>query len=349
MPVCTATHLSKHIKRVLDVYGRAGFRIRTILMDGEFEKVKPFLPTLECYTMAAKEHVSKAECTIYTLKERTRGLLVLLPFSHNPHRMKIEIVYFIVLWLNAFLVKSGISTIYSPRELLVHWKLDYKKHCRVLPGSYCEVHDKPVPTNTMVVRTQACIALGPTGNLQGSLKFYCLTTGRVLERCSFTVIPMPDRIIRPVNEIGAHEGQGRTFRFLDRRREPYSWTNKVMEDDADFQGLLKNEEEAVYPDTSAELPGVELETEEQYYALVLDEPETDFREFVEVALHITGINADDRIRTAHAAAARVAAYGNRPAVVEADEDKIVYEITFDLPDVGLPAPVPAFPWWRQSR
>ncbi len=42
--VRTATQLSKHIKRVLEVYGRAGFRMRTILMDGEFEKVKPFLP-----------------------------------------------------------------------------------------------------------------------------------------------------------------------------------------------------------------------------------------------------------------------------------------------------------------
>ena len=57
VPVRTATYLSKHIKRVLDVYGRASIRIRTILMDGEFEKVRPFLPTLECNTMAAKEHM----------------------------------------------------------------------------------------------------------------------------------------------------------------------------------------------------------------------------------------------------------------------------------------------------
>jgi hypothetical protein len=117
VPVRTAMHLSKHIKRVLDVYGRANFKIRTILMDGEFEKVKPFLPTLECNTTVAKEHVSKAERMIHTLKERTRGLLALLPFSHIPHRMKIKFMYFIVLWLNAFPVKSGISTIYSPQEL----------------------------------------------------------------------------------------------------------------------------------------------------------------------------------------------------------------------------------------
>jgi hypothetical protein len=73
VPVRTATSLSKHIKRVLEVYGRAGFRVRTIPMDGDFEKVKPLLPTLECNTTVAKEHVSKAECTIQTLKERMGG------------------------------------------------------------------------------------------------------------------------------------------------------------------------------------------------------------------------------------------------------------------------------------
>ena len=43
--------------------------------------------------------------------------------------MKIEFIYFIVLWLNAFPVKSGISSTFLPHELLVRWKLEYKKHC----------------------------------------------------------------------------------------------------------------------------------------------------------------------------------------------------------------------------
>ncbi len=55
--------------------------------------------------------------------------------------MKIEFVYFIVLWMNAFPVKTRISAVYLPRELLVWWRLDYKKHCCVLPGTYCEVHE----------------------------------------------------------------------------------------------------------------------------------------------------------------------------------------------------------------
>ena len=119
LPVRTALSLSKHMKRVLDVYGRAGFRVRTILMDGEFEKLKPLMPSVECNTTAAKEHVSEAERTIRTLKERVRGLLNTLPFENLPRRMKIEFIYFMVLWMNAFPVKSGVSDKISPRELLL--------------------------------------------------------------------------------------------------------------------------------------------------------------------------------------------------------------------------------------
>jgi hypothetical protein len=58
VPVQTAKCLGKHLKRVLEVYGQAGFRVRTVLMDGEFEKLEPIMPTIECNTTAAKEHVS---------------------------------------------------------------------------------------------------------------------------------------------------------------------------------------------------------------------------------------------------------------------------------------------------
>ncbi len=82
LPVRTALSLSKHMKRVLEVYRQAGFRIRTILMDGEFEKLKPLMSSVECNTTAAKEHVSEAERTIRMLKEHTRGLLGTLPFEN---------------------------------------------------------------------------------------------------------------------------------------------------------------------------------------------------------------------------------------------------------------------------
>ncbi len=142
----------------------------------------------------------------------------------------------------------------------MRWRLNYKKHCRVLPRTYCEAHDKPIPSNSMEPRTHETIAFGPTRNIQGSVKFYCLNTGWVLKHHLFTPMPMPDRIIKSVNAISQREGLGREFRFLNRQCEPFTWTNEVPEDDPKFQGLLENkDEEEVYPDILAELSGVTLE------------------------------------------------------------------------------------------
>jgi hypothetical protein len=245
VPVRMATSLSKHIKRVLLVYGQAGFRVRTILMDGEFEKINNLMPTVECNTTAVKEHASKVERMIRTIKEWMRGLITTLPFKHIPRRMKIEFVYFTVLvWLNAFPVKTRILATYSPWELLVRWWLDYAKHCWVMPRTYCEVHDEPVLSNTMTACTHKGIALEPTGNLQGSVKFYCLNTGRVLKWRSFTKMPMPTCVIKHVDTIRAWEKQGQEFQFVNWNKEPFGWTDEVQEDDPEFQGLLEDKEEA---------------------------------------------------------------------------------------------------------
>ncbi len=142
---------------------------------------------------------------------------------------------------------------------------------------------------------------------------------------------MPDRVIKRVNTIGEHEGQGRTFHFLNRRKEPYEWTNSVPKDDPEFQGLLDDEEEGAYPEISAKLPGVELEEEQRDFTPVTDEPEADFWELASAALHNAGINADNRIQAALGAAAE----HSTPAVIESDEDKLVYEVTFELPDAEL--------------
>jgi hypothetical protein len=53
-------------------------------MDREFEKLRNIMPTIECNTTAAKEHLSKAECLIRTVKEQIWGLIGMLPFNYIP-------------------------------------------------------------------------------------------------------------------------------------------------------------------------------------------------------------------------------------------------------------------------
>jgi hypothetical protein len=88
-----------------------------------------------------------------------------------PRLILIELIYHVVLWLNVFPLKSGVSANLSPRKLVIWHKLNFAKHCRVQFGSYCKVHDEPMPTNSMTTRTTPAIVLGSTGNLQGTYNF----------------------------------------------------------------------------------------------------------------------------------------------------------------------------------
>ena len=102
----------------------------TVLMDNEFEKLRNLVPTLAINTTAAKEHVPEIERKIRLIKERGRGILNTLPFKKMPRLMLIELVYHVVMWLNAFPAKSGVSETLSPREIVYRHKLDFAKHCK---------------------------------------------------------------------------------------------------------------------------------------------------------------------------------------------------------------------------
>ena len=70
---------------------------------------------------------------------------------------------------------------------------------------------------------------------------------------------MPNAIIKRVNKIDAKQKQGRTLAFTNRNKDVFPWADEVPEDDSEFQGLL--DDESPFPDISAELPGVELESD----------------------------------------------------------------------------------------
>ena len=91
-------------------------------MNGEFEKIQTHLPNVVCNSTAAREHVVEIERKIRVVKERTPGTKATLSFKKICRRMKIELIYFVLFWLNAFPSKTGVSRIYSPRELVLRLK-----------------------------------------------------------------------------------------------------------------------------------------------------------------------------------------------------------------------------------
>jgi hypothetical protein len=229
-------------------------------MDMEFEKLKAEMESVIVNTTAAREHVGDIERYIRVIKERGRSVSSQLPYKTSmPDQIVIHLIKFVVMWINALPHKNGVSSILSPREIVLRLKMDFKKHCRVKFGAYVEASPDDIITNTLRDRTEECIALGPTGNMQGSVACFNLDTGRVVTRRTITPLPMPDRIIRKVMKMGQRARQRRkqnmTLEFLDRRQRMFAWDDGAADID---EGLLEPDVSDT-ADIPAELPGIHLE------------------------------------------------------------------------------------------
>jgi hypothetical protein len=177
LPLRTVTQLSNSSMKIVRLYACTGFIVHIIMMDQEFDKVKDTCKMVELNTTVAHKHVGEIKCYIQTIKERSRALVLDLPYTKLPCQVVIHLVYFAFLWLNSLPVATGVSDKYSPREIILGRELDFKKYCKATFGSYTEAHNNPTITNTMHPCTFPVIFLGPTGNHQGTHKVFDIKTG----------------------------------------------------------------------------------------------------------------------------------------------------------------------------
>ena len=68
---------------------------------------------------------------------------------------------------------------------------DYERDCKVNVGSYVETSTDAIVTNDNKERTRSCVALGPVGNRQGSVKCFDIETGKLLHRHTVTQVLWP--------------------------------------------------------------------------------------------------------------------------------------------------------------
>jgi hypothetical protein len=154
-------------------------------MDNEFEKVCDHLPNINLNLPAAGEHDAEIKCRIRVIKERSRGLICTHPYPHLPQMMLVHLLHFVLMWLNNFTSNTGISSRWSPRELVIRHCLNYKHHCCAPFGAYCEVHeDHEEERYSMKPRGTPAICLGPTGNIQGTYIFLSLVSSLVIKQWS---------------------------------------------------------------------------------------------------------------------------------------------------------------------
>lgn len=76
---------------------------------------------------AKSKHVRDVKVTICTINKCFQANLDGLPFKYLPVRMIVKIVVLCITWHNAFPLKSGLSTDFSPRTIVTGMKVVFAK------------------------------------------------------------------------------------------------------------------------------------------------------------------------------------------------------------------------------
>ena len=172
--------LVTHINKIVSYYISKGLHVVTMFLDPEFKSLEEKVVITTLNTTGACDHIPEVERYIQVIKERMRAHHTKLPFPIFTRHIAIDLAKHVVMFLNAFPPKSGLSKTYSPRKIMTGKSLDWKKSCKLHFRAYTQVHDDINVTNTLEERTQGEICLGPIGNLQGTYNFFSLRSGKKL-------------------------------------------------------------------------------------------------------------------------------------------------------------------------
>ena len=201
-------------------YGTHGFRVKRIHCDGEFlPLLDPIKNDLQIQLDAgpAQEHANTAERFIRTLGERIRAAWHATPFLVMPKVMVDELVAHIAIALTLFPAAEGISSIYSPRQIVTGRTISYNDF-KYNFGSYCLGHHAEKTKNNPEPRGLDCIYLRPIlENTQGGHKLYDLTSKKVITRQYVTPLPLPPAVVDIVHQKAYSEGM-KPLKFHNRAK-----------------------------------------------------------------------------------------------------------------------------------
>ena len=273
------------LSRVILTYLNAGFVIHCIHADSEYETLleqfKNSSPSIDYNLASTDEHVPAAERNNRVIKERIRATFHSLPFKALPILCIRELASESANKLNFFPPADGISKYFSPREIMSHQRLDYKKHCSIPQFSYVQAHEDTYPKNSQKARTLDCIYLRPADSMQGGHVLYHMVTKSVIRRPKVTVIPITTSVIEAVERLAKADGMtglvlnskdGTKFydsswiagvEYTQNENEQY---DDVFEDSDYEQGDEEEDEDLVYDEE-------EPEAEEQTIDPIQEEPE----------------------------------------------------------------------------
>ena len=153
---------------------------------------------------ANNEHEPYIERYHHLLQERMRGLLVNSAFNKLPKMLLRALAKYATFYLNHLPWNSGVSKTLSPAYIVSGQRLDYKNHCQLEFLEYIQVLNQS--DNTIKPRTSPALNLGPTGNDQGTHRFYNLASERIVHRLHWTSAPKPEGVEEAIQKLAKKEG-----------------------------------------------------------------------------------------------------------------------------------------------
>ena len=277
---------------VLNIYKARGLTVTQINCDNEFEPVREHFRPIFFNVVAADEHVGDVERSIRTVKEDVRCLLADLPYHAYPKEMVVGAVVSAIRMRNRLPSQHCVSTTLSPANLVLGERpLDYNAVTALRFGSFVHTHE--ASRNDMTPRTQPAIALYPSGSTGGGWYFMSLSSGRLIHRYRYTILPVDDTTIAAVKQLAATQNQPTDIHDLTFEWSPGDLILDTTDDEQDaIDSLLLLNDPMPLPDAFPAQPTLQLEYQ----------PNPDqgaFTQETDGGAHGNTIDADQEVIDAH--------------------------------------------------
>ena len=214
----------------------------------------------------------------------------------------------------------------SPFEQFTGRKLDAKIDLRIIFGDYVQAINPKKDNQVENTNTHGCVAVRQTGSLNGSVEMWRISTRAFVTRDPFTVLPMPDEVIKLLDKMAEKDGTTREsvlFEMLDlvtddeddEDEEDKGPTYKEITDDRVSAEVEDVEKDDTTDDPEPEVPiESDLRTNEQRKGTKVPEPQTDWvRRSLRFAQEI-GLVIETGQTKKRSTACRLA--GDKPVLVE---------------------------------
>ena len=128
------------INKIVSYFKSHGLHVGTMFVDPEFQFLEGNVVITTANKTGAREHVPEVERQIQVIKERIQAHHSNPPFPSFTRWTTIELAKHVVMFLNTFPPKSGLSKTDSPHTIMTGKYIDWKKSYKLHFGSYVKVH-----------------------------------------------------------------------------------------------------------------------------------------------------------------------------------------------------------------